>query len=741
MVRNSKLRNKLEVLPDKPGVYLFKDKEDTVIYVGKAKHLRSRVRSYFTCENDGRYQYPRLIASIRDLEIILTRNEVEALSTEAALIKKYSPKYNVDLRDDKSFPYLKITREPFPRISLTRKPHTQKANYYGPYTNVKEVRSLIRAMRGILQICNCNLPLKLDRIEQGKYKLCLDYHIGRCAGPCVGKITSEEYLKNVKRFIQFLNGRHDEIMKALANEMNKLAAKLRFEEAATVRDRLVAARRFSERQRKISIEPVDRDAVSLAREDNFAAFSVIKVRGGRIVGQSPFYMERAAELDNESLMEAFIVRHYDLVDTIPGEIYLQIEPPDKVSLSSYLSGLAKKKVSVAIPIRGDKRKLIETAQRNAEHLLLERRLTAEKRDFIPRAVKALQEQLKLPSPPLLIEAFDISNLHGTDSVASMVSFKDGKPWKTGYRMFKIKTVEGIDDFASIAEAVRRRYTRLKGVGQVLPSDTTSSDSVGQTLLSDSSQSFNSSRTGVSDLLNDSKSRTGVSNLLNDSKSRTGVSNLLNDPKSRTGVSNLLNDSKSRTGVSNLLNDPKSQTGVSDLLNDPKSRTGVSNLLNDPKSQTGVSDLPNESTTFPNLILVDGGLGQLSAAKGVLDELNLPDLPIIGLAKRLEEIYLPGRSEPLMLPRTSSALRLLQQIRDEAHRFAITRHRMLRGKRQVKSRLDDIDGLGPIRRQNLLKRFGSVKRISEAKVNEIASTPGISLKLAKIIKTSLSSYLK
>ncbi len=607
MIRSETLNAKLETLPDRPGVYLFKDAGGVIIYVGKAKSLRSRVRSYFTCEDDGRYQYPRLVASIHSLEIILTRDEVEALATEAALIKKHGPRYNVDLRDDKSFPYLKITREPFPRITLTRKPRTRNADYYGPFTNVRETRSFIRTLKGILQICNCNLPLKPDRIAAGKYKLCLDYHIGRCAGPCIGEISSDEYLKSIDRFKKFLMGRHDEIMKALADEMKELAGQLRFEEAAALRDRLSAIRRFSDRQRKVSTEAVDRDAVSLVREDSYAAFSVIKVRGGRIVGQSPFHMDRAAGLDDADLMEAFLVRHYDLVDSFPDEIFLELEPPDMASLSTYLGNLAGKRVRMSAPVRGEKRELVKTALRNAEHLLLERRLMAEKRDFIPRAVKALQDNLNLPEPPLMIEAFDISNLHGTDSVASLVAFKDGKPWKSGYRMFKIRTVEGIDDFASINEAVQRRYSRLK-------------------------------------------------------------------------------------------------------------------------SQT--------EAVFPDLILIDGGPGQLSSARAALDELELGGLHVIGLAKRLEEIYLPGQHDPLILPKSSSALRLLQQVRDEAHRYAVSRHRMLRSRRQVKSRLDDIAGVGPSRRRALLKRFGSLKRIAAAGIDEIAETPGIGRKLAETIKQEL-----
>ena len=628
MTVSDSLKDKLNALPEQSGVYLFKDQKGEVIYVGKAKNLRNRVRSYFTNRDDGRYHFPRLVASIRDFDIILTRDEVEAIATEAALIKKYGPRYNVDLRDDKSFPYLKITQESYPRITLTRKPRVKNADYYGPFTNVKETRSIIRALKGILQICNCTFPLLPQKIAQGKYRLCLDYHIGRCAGPCVGKISPDKYQQNIERFKKFLLGRHEEIISALNSEMKTLATELKFEEAAAVRDRLAAIKKFSERQRRISPQPVDRDAVSMAREDSYAAFSVIKVRGGRIVGQSPFHMERAAELDDAELMEAFLVRHYDLVDSFPNEIYLANLPTDIDNIIAYLGKLAGKRIRVHVPVRGEKRKLIETARRNAEHLLLERRLMAEKRDFIPRAIKSLQGNLSLPKPPLLIEAFDISNLHGTDSVASMVTFKNGKPYKSGYRVYKIKTVQGIDDFASIGEAVHRRYSRLKAE----------------------------------------------------------------------------------------IEDQDGERYVAE--------------------KDDFEEHQPERKVFPDLILIDGGLGQLSSAKRILLGLELEKLPVVGLAKRLEEIYLPDLPEPVTLPKSSSALRLLQQVRDEAHRFAITRHRMIRGKRQIRSRLDEIPGVGPARRQALLKRFGSLKRIAHAETNEIAAISGIGSKLAQTIRERL-----
>lgn len=619
---SAQLKDRLAALPDHPGCYLFKDAEGRIIYIGKAKSLRNRVRSYFTAGDDGRYQYPRLVASIRDFDLILVRDEVEALKTEANLIRLHRPRFNVDLRDDKSFPFLKLTREAYPRVLLTRKPLDEpRGDIYGPFTDVRAARGLLRTLKGVLQIRDCALPLTSEKIAQGKFKLCLDYHIGRCGGPCEGKVAHEDYLRGVDRLRQFIRGRHEEIIADIEREMRDYSSQLRFEEAAHARDRILAAKQFSERQQKVDPDPIDCDAIGIAREDAYAALSVIKIRGGRIVGKSPFHMERAVGLRDDEVIESFLVRHYELADEVPEALYLPVDFSELEALETYLRNLAGHRVRLVTPQRGEKRRLVEIAQTNAEHLLAERRLMTDKRDFVPRAIKALQEHLRLAEPPVVIEAFDISHLGGVDTVASMVCFKDGKPLKTGYRLFKIRTVMGIDDYASIGEAVERRYSRLLG--------------------------------------------------------------------------------------------KKSEAVDEEAEETP------------------------EAAALPNLVLIDGGIGQLGRAKEVLDRLGLENLPVIGLAKRLEEIYLPHEREPLQLPRTSSALRLLQQVRDEAHRFAVTRQRLLRGKRQVKSKLDDIDGVGPQRRQALLKRFGSVKRIAEAPISEIAEIPGISMALAERMKRELA----
>lgn len=639
------LETKLSVLPDRPGVYLFKDEKGRVIYVGKAKSLRQRVRSYFTARDDGRYQFPRLVSSIWDLDVILTRDEVEALKTEAALIRKYQPKYNVELKDDKTFPFLKVTREPFPRVLLTRKPYqSPPGDIYGPYTDVKATRFLLRTLKGILQIRDCSLPLTPERIARGSFKVCLDYHIGRCGGPCEGKVTQEEYEEGVKRFLEFLRGRSEEVIESLQREMDRQAAEWRFEEAAKTRDRLWAAQKFGERQPKVTPDPIDVDLIGIAREDTYAAISVLRVRNGRIVGKSPFHLERTGEVSTPQLLEEFISRHYTYTDHIPDEICLPDEVPDREFLEEFLLQSGGHKVTLSRPQRGDKRKLMETAQANAEHLLAERRLMAEKRDFIPRSLKALQEALHLPHPPLHLEAFDISHTMGTDPVGALVVFKQGKPFKSAYRLYKIKSFSGVDDFAAIGEVVERRFKRLK---------------------EEMEQGENNKE---------------------------------------------LRDTDQALRENSIPDEGKI----------------------DPNEDRG------EFPSLPDLVVIDGGIGQLNRAKEVLELLGMGSIPVIGLAKRLEEIYLPGDPIPLNLPKTSSALKLLQQIRDEAHRFAISRHRLLRGKRQVKSRLDDIEGIGPRRRQQLLRHFGSLTRIAEATVEEIAQIPGFNLRLAEKVKEALVS---
>lgn len=596
------LRTKLENLPKSPGVYLFKDGAGRIIYIGKAKILRHRVRSYFQKGEDGRYQYSRLVKSIADLEIIVTDTELEALLLESNLIKKNAPRYNVNLRDDKSFPYLRVTNELYPRIFLTRKTPRDGSKYYGPYTDVKALKELIQTFKAVLRIRNCNRAITREEATKKRYRPCLNYHIGRCAGACAGLITVEEYAENVRQFVNLIQGKDKEITAYIQQKMQQAADELRFEEAAQWRDRLRKLEAFGARQKVESVDPLDRDVIALATEDDDGCVALFQIRSGRIVGRSHFYVNRIFEKKPEEILEAFIQEYYTLTESIPEEIFLPYEVESSEVISQWLSGRRGAGVHLKLPRIGEKARLVRLAAQNAELLLRELKLQKSKKDFIHHSLKSLQRDLNLPRIPKRIEAFDISNIQGCDAVASMICFLNARPAKAEYRRFKIKTVAGADDFAMIGEAVLRRYRRA--------------------------------------------------------------------------------------------------------------------LV--------------EKRPLPDFILIDGGKGQLNRAVQVLRELGLEKIPTAGLAKKLEEVFLPGFSDPQNIPRNSSALKLLCQVRDEAHRFALEYHRILRKKRTLAGELDGIPGVGEARRKALLKQFGSLRSLKEASLSQIASTPGIHAELARRI---------
>ncbi len=597
-----KLRTKLENLPKSPGVYLFKDGSGKIIYIGKAKVVRNRVRSYFQKGEDGRYQYSRLVKSIADLEIIVTDTELEALLLESNLIKKNVPRYNVNLRDDKSFPYLRVTNELYPRIFLTRKTPRDGSKYYGPYTDVKALKELIRTFKAVIRIRNCNRAITPEEAAKKRYRPCLNYHIGRCAGACAGLITVEEYAENVRQFVNLIQGKDKEIAAYLQQKMQQAADELRFEEAAQWRDRLRRLEAFGARQKVESVDPLDRDVIALATEDDDGCAALFQIRSGRIVGRSHFYLNRIFEKKPEEILEAFLKEYYTLTESIPEEIFLPHEVESMEVIGQWLSSRRGARVHLEIPRIGEKARLVRLAAQNAELLLGELKLQKSKKDFIHHSLKSLQRDLHLPRVPKRIEAFDVSNIQGRDAVASMVCFLNARPAKAEYRRFRIKTVAGSDDFAMIGEAVRRRYRRALA----------------------------------------------------------------------------------------------------------------------------------EKHPLPDFILIDGGKGQLNRAVQVLKELGLERIPAAGLAKKLEEVFLPGFSDPQNIPRNSSALKLLCQVRDEAHRFAVEYHRKLRRKRTLSGELDGIPGVGEARRKALLKQFGSLKALKEASETQIASTPGIPAALARRI---------
>jgi excinuclease ABC subunit C len=602
------LPEKLENLPAGPGVYQHKDADGKVLYVGKAKNLRSRVRQYFQKSRSVEPRIARMLSKATDLEIIVTDSEVEALILEANLIKKLKPRYNVNLKDDKSYPYIVITKEPYPRVFVTRQIRRDGSRYFGPYTDVKNVRSALKTVRDIFMIRSCNFFIDDEVIKKRKIKVCLDYHIKKCEGPCEGLVSEAKYNAMIDQVAQLLKGKTETLIQMLKEEMERLAGQMKFEEAAMLRDRIKGLEAYTEKQKAVDLDQIDRDIFAFASEGDDACGVIFKIRDGKMIGRQHYYMGNVEEKPESEILETLLQQYYLEADYIPKEIFLSLQIEDTEAVQRWLTEKRGDAVSLIQPTEGEEAKLVRLSQNNAKFLLDELKIQKMKRaDYVPHAVKSLQRDLRLPKLPRRIECFDNSNIQGSDPVASMVVFVDGKPKKSEYRKFKIKSVTGPDDFASMKEIIERRYSRVL----------------------------------------------------------------------------------------------------------------------------------NEKLELPDLIMVDGGKGQLSSAVGVLRKLGLQDQPIIGLAKRLEEVFLPEKSEPEMVPKSSSGLRLLQQVRDEAHRFAITFHRSLRSKRTLQTELDLIESIGKKRAKELLETFGSVQGVKFATTEQIAEVVGekVADKIAEYFSSS------
>ncbi|MHB1686071.1 MAG: excinuclease ABC subunit UvrC [Ignavibacteriaceae bacterium] len=590
---NPNLESKIINLPGSPGVYQFFNDKGKVIYVGKAVSLKSRVRSYF---HSG-VTSPKtlaLVSKITDLQIIATDNEIEALVLENNLIKEFKPRYNVNLKDDKSFPFIKVTKEPFPRVYPTRRVIRDGSKYFGPYTDVKNMKASLRTINQIFKIRSCKLDLTQENIEKKKFKVCLDYHIKKCDGPCEGLITEIAYNEMVNEVVKLLKGKTDDLIEDLNKKMQSAVDSLNFEKAAEIRDKLNQLQAIASKQKIISEDLEDRDIISIAYEGKDCACSVFNIRNGKLVGKKQLHLSSDEGEELANLYSSAIKFYYTEFVEVPDEIVLEIEPSDFPLLNDWLNLKAERKVKFFIPKRGNTFSLLKMCKENALLQLKEIQLQKMKREgYVPHVLAALQRDLRLNVLPRKIECFDISNLQGTDTVASMVVFEDGKPKKSLYRKFIIKDVEGPDDFLSMQEVIRRRYSRLI----------------------------------------------------------------------------------------------------------------------------------EEKGSLPELIMVDGGKGQLSSAVEILDELGFHKYNIIGLAKRLEEVFFPGQSDAASIPKTSSGLKLLQQVRDEAHRFAITFHRSRRDKRTIKTELTDIKGIGSSTAQKLLKELGSVNEVKAAGIDKLAELVG------------------
>jgi excinuclease ABC subunit C len=606
-------------IPTKPGVYLFRDPSDRVVYVGKARSLRSRLSNYFAADLHPRTQ--AMVEAAADVEWIVTESEIEALHLEVSLIKQHRPRYNVRYRDDKSYPYLAITLdEEYPRARVMRGSKKKGVRYYGPFAHAYAIRDTLDLLLRTFPMRTCSQGV-FDRCRR-RGKPCLLFHIERCAGPCVKAVDADEHRRIVMEMCDFLDGNTKPVLERLETSMKGAAERQEYEIAAKFRDQLANVRKAIEKQQMVTSDREELDVVGLVEDELEAGFQVFFVRGGRVTGRKGFVVDKVEDLSTPALVASFLERVYS-DNEIPKQILTPVDPDDHKLIEQWLSHSRGSKVSVRVPRRGEKRALLETVTENAR-LAFERHRLKRSSDFAARSrqLRELQEALGMDDAPLRIECFDISNTGPTEAVGSMVVFEDGLPKRSDYRRFSIKWTQGPDDVGMMGEVVRRRFYRL-------------------------------------------------------AESRRGEAG---------------DDSSEK--------------------------------------RTGKFAYP------PNLVVIDGGKGQLRRAVEVIDELGIEDVTVVSLAKRMEEVFRPDRAEPIVIPRTSEALYLLQQIRDEAHRFAITYHRLKRGKRMTQSALDGIPGLGEARRKALLKEFGSVKQIREATLDELAAVKGVPRGVAETLYGSL-----
>ncbi len=610
----------LEGIPAKPGCYLMKDEAGKVIYVGKAVNLRSRVRSYFHESGSDDRKTAELVARVADVEWIVVASELEALILEMNLIKRHRPKYNIRLKDDKRYPYVRVHwGDPFPKVTMTRQVVGDGSRYYGPYTSVWAVHQTLDVLRRIFPYLTC------DRVISGQdLRACLYHDIKLCLAPCIGAVGQAGYRDMISDLCGFLEGRTEPVIQRLHAEMARASGAMEYERAAAIRDQLTAIDRVIEGQKVVSQENFDSDVIAFARDDRSACVQVFFVRGGKLIGREYFVLEGTRQADDEEVVRAFVKQFYANASTVPQRVLLPLEIEEASIIEAWLNRRSPEhKVKITVPRKGVKRELVEMAAENAAETLsmLKARWEADHSKHV-QALAELQAALQLEGPPVRIEGYDISNLQGTAAAGSMVVFENGAPSKSLYRKYTIKSVSGQDDFASMEELMHRRFRR-----------------------------FNSAQ-----------------------------------------------EDSQRPGVK----------------------------------------LDRAFGFLPDLVLIDGGKGQLGRAVAVLNGFGLADrVRMVGLAKRNEELYLPGRTDPLILDRRSQALFLVQRIRDEAHRFALGHHRTQRKKSGLASQLDAIEGIGPARRKALLIAFGDLDGIREADIAALSSVPGISPQLAERVKAEIA----
>ena len=629
-------------LPDTPGVYIMRDARGDVIYIGKARRLRDRVRSYFGSSRSLEPKVRFLAETARVIEHVVTRNEAEALHLEATLVKRYQPPHNVRLKDDKHYPYLKVdVQHPWPRVTITRRVANDGARYFGPYASAGSVRRTLDVVKKLFPWRSCTKEITGDDARP-----CLDYFIKRCIAPCTSYCTKEEYDTVIAETILFLEGRSAEVLKHTRAEMERAAASFEFERAARLRDQVAAIQKVTERQQMATTTSLDADVFALARAEDEACVQVFFVRGTVVADTDSFMLDGTQDTSDADVLSAFLAQFYADATYVPRVVLLPFEPADRDDLEVVLRERRGGAVELAVPVRGERRGLVQTAEENArESLRMHHARWVVDRDKTESALNLLADELDLPSPPHRIECYDISTIQGTSTVASMVVFLDGRPANQQYRRFRIKTVSGQDDFASMKEVLTRRFRRIA--------------------------------------------------------------------EHRRADLGSANATESAEVAASISEEPEAEP-----------------------TEVAVPDEPSPWDEVPGLVIIDGGKGQLGVALDVMRNLGLRDIPVCGLAKQQEEIFVADVSESIMLPRQSEALYLVQRIRDEAHRFAITYHRQVRGKAAVQSALDVIPGVGPKRKRALLRKFGSVKAIREASVEEIAMTVGFTARLATAVKAAL-----
>ena len=614
-----RLRKQIEALPARPGVYLMRDARGEVIYVGKAARLKDRVRSYFGSPRSLEPKTRALRAEIEDFEYIVCANAGEALILEATLIKRHQPFFNIRLKDDKRYPYLRIdVQNPWPRVAITRRIGKDGARYFGPYASAGSVRSTLDLLKKLFPYRSCT-----KEITGRDPRPCLDYYIKRCIAPCTAYCTEEEYAEVIAQIILFLEGKAGDVLDRLRAGMDAAAENLDYERAAMLRDQVRAIERTVERQMLSTTRREDLDVYGLAREGDRACVQVFFVRGTQMTGRDHFVLEGVTGESDEAVLGSLLQQYYESAQSVPRLVALPVEPEGREALEAMLAEKRGSAVEIRAARRGEKRRLVEMAQENAAEALavLKVRWLSD-RTKTAAALDELREELSLPDVPGRIECYDNSNIQGSSPVASMVVFRDGQPAPREYRKFRIKTVEGADDFATMREVLRRRFKR------------------------------------------------------------------------------------------------------------------AAKRIEQRALEAGGGDAPaadEDAWELPDLVIVDGGKGQLRAAVEVMRELGVYHIPAVGLAKRHEELFAPGEDAPIVLPRGSEALYLVQRVRDEAHRFAVTYHRQVRRKAATASALDAVPGVGPRRKRALLRKFGSLKAVREAAVDDIASTPGYTRALAERVK--------